>query len=92
MATARELFTATLLNKGEVLAAGGQNSNLAFPFLSSGELYNPTIGKWGATGSLNPGRYNHTATLLSNGQALAVGGYEGNGGNIGYLSSAELFQ
>ncbi len=136
MQTSREFFTATLLANGEVLAAGGENSNLVFPFLSSAELYNPATGKWSATGSLNTGRYNHTATLLSNGQvlmvgggahlastelynpasgtfsvaanlntgrtdhstvsltngeALTMGGYDGSGGNIGYLSSAELF-
>jgi galactose oxidase-like protein len=136
MQTSREFFTATLLADGEVLAAGGENSNLVFPFLSSAELYNPATGKWSATGSLKTGRYNHTATLLINGQvlivgggahrastelynpasgtfrvaanlntgrtdhstvlltngeALTMGGYDGSGGNIGYLSSAELF-
>ena len=32
MKTARELFTATLLDNGEVLAAGGQNSNFIPPY------------------------------------------------------------
>ncbi|HUE57387.1 MAG TPA: kelch repeat-containing protein [Candidatus Udaeobacter sp.] len=136
MKTSRELFTATLLDNGEVLAAGGQNSNAIAPFLSSAEIYNPSTGKWTSTGSLNAGRYNHTATLLNNGEvliagggahlastelynpatgkfslaanlntgrtdhsavllgngdAMVVGGYDGSGGNIGYLSSAELF-
>jgi hypothetical protein len=136
MNTTRELFTATLLTNGEVLAAGGENTNLVAPFLTSAELYNPATGKWSPTGSLNTGRYNHTATLLSNGHvlvvgggahlastelydpsrgkfgnaanlntgrtdhstvlltngdALTMGGYDGSGGNIGYLSSAELF-
>jgi hypothetical protein len=84
MKTSRELFTATLLDNGEVLAAGGQNSNLAFPFLSSAELYNPSTGKWTSTGSLNAGRYNHTATLLNNGQVLIVGGGV-------HLASTELY-
>jgi len=136
MNTTRELFTATLLSTGEVLAAAGENTNAIAPFLTSAELYNPATGKWSPTGSLNTGRYNHTATLLSNGQvlivgggahlastelynpsrgkfsnaanlntgrtdhstvlltngdALTMGGYDGSGGNIGYLSSAELF-
>ena len=84
MKTARELFTATLLGNGEVLVAGGQNSNLMYPFISSAELYNPATGKWSSTGNLNTARYNHTATLLNNGQVLIAGGGV-------HLASAELF-
>jgi hypothetical protein len=136
MKTTRQFFTATLLSSGEVLVAGGENSNAVAPFISSAELYNSSTGKWTSTGSLNTARYNHTATLLNNGEvliagggvhlasaelydpstgkfsvtaslntgrtdhatvlltdgeALAMGGYAGSGGNIGYLSSAELF-
>ena len=136
MKTARELFTATLLNNGQVLVAGGQNSNFIFPYISTAELYNPQTGKWSSTGSLNAARFDHTATLLNNGQVLIAagaatlssaelynptsgkfsvtgslntgrrehtavlltdgevlvcGGYDGSGGNIGYLASAELF-
>jgi hypothetical protein len=60
--TARELFTATLLNNGEVLAAGGQNSNFIAPFVTGAELYNPSTGKWSPTGSLNTGRYHQSGT------------------------------
>jgi hypothetical protein len=84
MKTARQLFTATLLTNGEVLVAGGQNSNLGYPYVSSAELYNPSIGKWSSTGSLNTARYNHTATLLNNGQVLIAGGGV-------HLASAELY-
>ena len=73
MKTARELFTATLLDNGEVLAAGGQNSNLIAPFISSAELYNPSTGKWTPTGSSNTGRFNQTETLLHNAQVIAGG-------------------
>jgi hypothetical protein len=37
------------------------------------------------------GRTDHSAVLLGNGDAMVVGGYDGSGGNIGYLSSAERF-
>jgi hypothetical protein len=69
---------------GEVLVAGGQNSNLMYPFISSAELYNPATGKWSSTGNLNTARYNHTATLLNNGQVLIAGGGV-------HLASAELY-
>jgi Kelch motif len=83
--TARYFQTATLLNSGEVLIAGGA------AHLASSELYNPASGTFSVTGNLNTGRTDHSAVLLTNGEAMAVGGYDGSGGNIGYLSSAELF-
>jgi uncharacterized delta-60 repeat protein len=42
---------------------------------------------FGATGSLNTGRTEHTSTLLPNGKVLVVGG----GNTSGYLTSAELY-
>jgi N-acetylneuraminic acid mutarotase len=84
MTTTRVYHTATLLNNGQVLVAGGEdNSNVA---LASAELYDPPTGVWTATGSLNQGRLVHTATLLTNGQVLVAGG-----GNNGVLGSAELY-
>lgn len=82
---ARYNHTATLLNSGEVLIAAGS------PRLASAELYNPQTGKFSVTGSLNTGRTDHRTVLLNNGVVLTTGGYDGSGGNIGYLSSAELF-
>ena len=46
---------------------------------------------WTFTGSMGTQRAFHSATLLQNGEVLVAGGFDGNGGNIGYLSSAELF-
>jgi hypothetical protein len=71
-----------------VLVAGGEDSS--FNTLSSGELYDPNNagGSWTTTGSLNDSRFQHTATLLANGQVVIVGGSES---GIGPLSSAELY-
>jgi hypothetical protein len=69
--TARWQHTATLLQNGMVLVAGGIDSN--FIFLASAELYDPASGTWTATGSLNAARDEHTATLLQNGKVLVVG-------------------
>ncbi len=50
---------------------------------------NPATGTWTTTGSMNVARYQHMATLLSNGQVLVVGG--GSTGPSGYTASAELY-
>jgi hypothetical protein len=81
--TARQAHTATLLNNGLVLIAGGYGDE---GFLASAELYNPGTGTSTPTGSLNTARELHTATLLSNGKVLIAGGYDG-----AYLASAELY-
>ena len=38
----------------------------------------PASGTWTATGSLNTGRFLHTATLLPNGMVLVAGGLDSN--------------
>jgi hypothetical protein len=82
MATARSWFTATLLNNGSVLVAGGQSG------IASAELYNSTSGTWGTTGSMAIGRFEHTATLLPNGRVLVAGGASSAGGAT---ASAEVY-
>lgn len=47
-------------------------------------------GTFSVTGSLNTARYNHTATLMQNGQVLVTGGLGVNGVYIS-LASAELY-
>jgi len=81
--TARAFDTATLLNGGLVLVAGGEASG----YLVSAELYNPATGTFTFTGSLNTARAFDTATLLNNGMVLIVGGEN----KSGALASAELF-
>src|SRR5215475_7976853 len=64
MMVSRQDHTATLLNNGKVLVAGGYNViNLA-----SAELYDPARGAWASTGNLAHARFDHTATLLTNGK------------------------
>ena len=69
----------------------GCSSQVADEFANataSAELYDPTTGTWTYTGSLHTGRYNHTATLLSDGRVLVVGG---DGTFDSYIASAELY-
>jgi hypothetical protein len=86
MNTARCLDTATLLNSGMVLMAGGENYSGYYS--ASAELYNPAIPTFTVTSSMNYARAAHTATLLNNGMVLIAGGYNSSNG---YLASAELY-
>ena len=83
--TARILHTATLLNNGTDLMAGGYGSSV---YLTAAELYDPATEAFAPTGSLNNGRYLHTASLLNNGMNLVAGGHN----SSGYLASAELYE
>ena len=92
MSAAREIHTATLVPNGQVLVAGGYGPTGTFNgSLSSAELYNPSTGKWIATGSLNTARYGHTAVLLANGEALVLDGVDVSPGGTFPLSSTEQY-
>src|SRR5205085_4603659 len=85
--TEREDFTATLLQNGKVLIAGGWEDDAP---LNSAELYDPETGTSSITGNLLTARYSATATLLENGNVLVEGG--SNDGDLSAtLNSAELY-
>jgi hypothetical protein len=76
----RSMHTATLLQDGTILIAGGYtgcvgcgSSNLA-----PAEIYDPIQGVFTKVGSLITPRVQHTATLLQNGYVLIVGGRDNN--------------
>ena len=96
MTTSRISHTATLLNDGTVLVAGGNPRILELGPLASAELYNPATGTFSPTAVMTAKRAFHTATLLKNGMVLLTGGSlppgsNGPGNDSGALDSAELY-
>ena len=93
MLTPRTEHTATLLNDGRVLIAGGVNFNEKGEqtFLSSAELYDPSTGRFTATGSMTAARSFFTATLLASGKVLISGYFDYQSPDSDTLEHAELY-
>jgi hypothetical protein len=92
MTTPRSLHTATLLNTGKALVAGGLTGYTltrrggCVPVATTHvDLFDPAAGIFAATGSMTGSRYAHTATLLPDGKVLVAGGFGTN------PQSAEIF-
>lgn len=90
MAVARVWHTATRLSDGRVLITGGNPVEWYFTgaMHASAELFDPSTGTFGPTGSMATGRSLHTATLLRDGRVLVVGGSDA---LHHALTSAELY-
>lgn len=71
----RSGHTATLLQDGRVLIAGGMRRNQ--DFYRSAELYDPATGDFQATRKMSVARVGHAAVLLRSGKVLIVGGWAG---------------
>ncbi|MDC0678373.1 Kelch repeat-containing protein [Sorangium atrum] len=71
----RFFHTATLLQDGRVLVAGGDKPGGAGGVLV--EVYDPVVDTWTARAPMNVARQNHSATLLQDGRVLVAGGADG---------------
>lgn len=99
MQTARASHTATLLDDGRVLVAGGVDSAVGNPgtVLASAELYDPVANTWTAAAPMASARMNQSVTLMADHRVLVAGGVDrvldfpgGTAPSTG-LSTAEIF-
>lgn len=92
LAEARAIHSATVLDDGRVLLAGGRRIPASghqdpLGILATAELWDPATAVSTPVGSLVDARFGHTATRLADGRVLIVGGQDGSGN----LGSAELW-
>lgn len=90
--------TLTPLPDGRVLAAGGtgrtgtaSDGGQTVRPEASAEVFDPESGEWASAGEMLSARFEATATPLDDGRVLIVGGRGQEGGDVGPLSSAELY-
>jgi galactose oxidase-like protein len=86
MVHAREHATASTLQDGRVLIAGGYDDSGSAR--DSAELYDPSTNTFAMTGSMSSPRADMSSTLLADGRVLLVGGV---GSLEGAQASAELY-
>jgi hypothetical protein len=92
MLTGRATATATLLDDGDVLVAGGTVNPAGSVDLASAELYDPVTGTWAQTGALAGPRGGASAVLLPDGDVLEAGGGDPPGTpDGGNPATAELY-
>jgi hypothetical protein len=72
LSVSRAFHSATLLQDGRVLIAGGTNASGVAQ--SSCEIYDHATGTLAATGAMGSARLAHTATRLADGRVLVAGG------------------
>ena len=73
----RTRHTATTLNTGKILIAGGCDA--AGHGLKTTELYDPDLGTFKPAASMTTARCSHTATVFSDGRVMMIGGLDERG-------------
>jgi hypothetical protein len=88
MSVPRSNHTATLELNGRVLVAGGFATAASSAPTNLADIYYPNTQIFEPTAPMNVARANHTATLMSDGTILVVGGQTTSGN---FVSSAEVY-
>lgn len=79
MATVRYSFSATRLNNGRILAAGGCNQASCMTVTASAGIYESVARRSSAAERLTVARDHHTATHLGDGPVFVTGGFSASG-------------
>ncbi|MCK5940905.1 MAG: hypothetical protein KAI24_02950 [Planctomycetes bacterium] len=79
MPNARALHTATVLDDGRVVAAGGAQGTLTTPVpIANVDVFNPLTNSWTSAPDLTGPRASHVADLLPDGTLALFGGQDAN--------------
>lgn len=88
----RAWATATLLNNGLVLVAGGVSvydpTAENYVPTASADLFDPATNTWSSAASMAAARFEHVASLLPDGRLLVAGGFDP---RVGGIQTAEIY-
>ena len=90
LGTGRYNHTATVLQDGRVLVAGGYNNAP----VGTARIYDPASGGWSDAAAMKVARQGQAAVRLQSGKVLVAGGYAGGesaGSPSGYTRTAEVY-
>jgi N-acetylneuraminic acid mutarotase len=92
MSTPRFEHSATALDDGKVLIAGGQGPPISgvSAALATTEIYDPAVDSFRNSNDMGDARFNHTALKLPDRTIMVIGGAGGTNGDTS-LSTAEVF-
>ena len=92
MSTPRFEHSATALDDGRVLIAGGQGPPIAgvAGALLTTEIYDPAVDSFRRSNDMSDARFNHAAVKLPDRTVMVIGGAGGQNGDTS-LSTAEVF-
>jgi N-acetylneuraminic acid mutarotase len=88
MPVARRAHTATLLNSGVVLVAGGHSGSAT---LNTAQVYDPATDTWSPVASMSTARQQLSSVRLANGAVLVVGGLNGSNSALFGVDTGEVY-